>query len=49
MPTQYTGGDIYQEPEDALQTAQYHIVTKTLVERIEDLERELREIREELP
>jgi hypothetical protein len=49
MPTQYTGGDIYQEPEDELQTAHYPLVTKTLVERIEDLERELREIREELP
>lgn len=45
MTGQYTGGDICQEPEDELQTAH----TKTLVERIEDLERELREIREELP
>jgi hypothetical protein len=49
MPTQYPGGDIYQELEDELQTAHSHNVTKTLVERIEDLERELREIREELP
>jgi aspartyl-tRNA synthetase len=50
MPAQYTGGKLYEWPEDEPQPAHTHnAFTKTLEERIEDLERELREIREELP
>lgn len=49
MPAQYTGGKVYPELEDELQPAHTHIVTKSLSERVEDLEEAIEEIREQLP